>query len=175
MTIYDKPSIAAGLKDATDSFIAHIAGLDEAGFQVQPDGKWSAGQNLDHLVRSIKPLNTAYGLPVFLLRRLFGTANRPSRTYEALVEKYKARLAAGGRAGAAFVPGIVMFERKSRLMKTYLKRRNRLIRQMARFSEEELDGLILPHPLLGKLTLREMLFFTIHHNHHHLEILQARL
>jgi hypothetical protein len=35
------------------------------------------------------------------------------------------------------------------------------------YSEDELDQYILPHPLLGKLTLREMLFFTIYHVKHH--------
>ncbi len=35
------------------------------------------------------------------------------------------------------------------------------------FSEAQLDALILPHPLLGKLTLREMLYFTIYHVQHH--------
>jgi hypothetical protein len=35
------------------------------------------------------------------------------------------------------------------------------------FSEQQLDLLILPHPLLGKLTLREMIYFTIYHAGHH--------
>ncbi|HRH60621.1 MAG TPA: DinB family protein, partial [Chitinophagaceae bacterium] len=35
--------------------------------------------------------------------------------------------------------------------------------------EDELDVYILPHPLLGKLTLREMLYFTIYHAEHHLK------
>ena len=35
------------------------------------------------------------------------------------------------------------------------------------FSEKDLDNYILPHPLLGKLTIREMLFFTIYHVQHH--------
>jgi len=26
---------------------------------------------------------------------------------------------------------------------------------------------LLPHPLLGKVTVREMLYFTIHHVQHH--------
>jgi len=42
-----------------------------------------------------------------------------------------------------------------------------LARRIDRFSETQLDQLILPHPLLGKLTLREMLYFTIYHVQHH--------
>ena len=31
----------------------------------------------------------------------------------------------------------------------------------------DLDAVLLPHPLLGKLTVREMLFFTVYHVQHH--------
>ena len=36
-----------------------------------------------------------------------------------------------------------------------------------KISEEDLDYYLLPHPILGKLTLREMLYFTIYHVKHH--------
>ena len=41
--------------------------------------------------------------------------------------------------------------------------------------EQDLDRYVLPHPLLGKLTLREMLFFTLYHNYHHVRNVAARL
>ena len=55
------------------------------------------------------------------------------------------------------------------------KKVGQLTAQVARFSEEELDQLILPHPLLGKLTLREMLYFTIYHVKHHEKTIQRNL
>lgn len=47
---------------------------------------------------------------------------------------------------------------------------DQLIKSIQKYSEQELDQTILPHPLLGKITLREMLYFTIYHveHHHHL-------
>ena len=36
-----------------------------------------------------------------------------------------------------------------------------------KLSEKDLDKYILPHPLLGRMPLREMLFFTIYHTQHH--------
>jgi hypothetical protein len=33
----------------------------------------------------------------------------------------------------------------------------------------------LPHPLLGKLTLREMIYFTIYHVQHHHKLVQNQL
>lgn len=41
--------------------------------------------------------------------------------------------------------------------------------------DADLDRYLLPHPLLGKLTLREMLFFTLYHNYHHVQSVAARL
>ena len=41
--------------------------------------------------------------------------------------------------------------------------------RLGNWSEKDLDKYKLPHPLLGKLTVREMLFFTIYHNEHHLK------
>jgi hypothetical protein len=41
--------------------------------------------------------------------------------------------------------------------------------------EADLDRYRLPHPLLGKLTLREMLFFTLYHNYHHVRNVAKRL
>jgi hypothetical protein len=142
MQIQDKPQIISALSEKVDAFNNYISLLNKEQFEAAPNGKWSAGQNLDHLIRSIKPLQLAYGLPKFALNILFGKTNRPSRTYE-LIEKYT-------------------------------EQKQRLISKIEKQSEIHLDKYILPHPLLGKLTLREMLYFTIHHNEHHLELLKSR-
>jgi len=46
------------------------------------------------------------------------------------------------------------------------------VKKIKNYNEANLDKYIIPHPLLGKLTLREMLFFTIHHNEHHLDLIK---
>ena len=174
MQIHNKPQIIAALNEKVDAFNKYIASLNKGEFEVSPNGKWSAGQNLDHLVRSIKPLQIAYSLPKFALTILFGKANRPSRTYDELVTKYKSKLAAGGKASKQFIPLAVSFENKERLIKMYDAYKQKLVVRIEKLSEADLDEYILPHPLLGKLTLREMLYFTIHHNEHHLELLKSR-
>ncbi|MFN2437645.1 MAG: hypothetical protein ABR503_00495 [Chitinophagaceae bacterium] len=45
-----------------------------------------------------------------------------------------------------------------------------LCKILNKYSEEEIDRFVLPHPLLGKLTLREMMYFTIYHVEHHHKI-----
>ena len=174
MQIHDKPQIIAALNEKVDAFNQYISSLNKEQFEAAPNEKWSAGQNLDHLIRSIKPLQIAYRLPKFALSVMFGKANRPSRTYDELVIKYKAKLKAGGRASGAFIPPAVDFEKKDILIKKYAAQKQKLITKIKKRSETELDVYILPHPLLGKLTLREMLYFTIHHNEHHLELLKSR-
>ena len=174
MQLQDKPHIIYSLNEKVDAFNNYILPLNKEQFELAPEGKWSAGQNLDHLIRSIKPLQLAYGLPKFALLVLFGKTNRPSRTYDELVIKYKTKLAAGGRASGPFIPPFIGFEKKNELIKKYAAHKQRLIAKIEKQTERELDTYILPHPLLGKVTLREMLYFTIHHNEHHLDLLKNR-
>jgi hypothetical protein len=131
--------------------------------------KWSPAQLLDHLVRSVSPVRLAFSLPSFVLKWKFGMANRPSRTYEALVEKYHAKLSAGGKASGNFIPANTVDVKlhADKLMSVV----HSLCSKIGSYSEDQLDRYILPHPLLGKLTLREMLYFTVYHvEHHHAQI-----
>jgi hypothetical protein len=50
-----------------------------------------------------------------------------------------------------------------------------LARRIGTWSETDLDRYRLPHPLLGRLTVREMLFFTVQHLAHHASKVEARL
>lgn len=175
MVIQNKNEILAALEEKISSFTEFIKKLNREEFENTREKKWSAGQNLDHLIRSIRPLLPAYSLPRFLLKIVFGKANRPSRSYDELVLKYEDKLGKGGKAGRLFIPPHVSFDKKEILLDKYSQYKNRLISKVKKHKEEDLDSFILPHPLLGKITLREMLFFTIHHNVHHLRILESRL
>ncbi len=175
MSIEYKPEIISALNEKIDAFNNYIAPLSKEQFEATPNGKWSAGQNLDHLIRAIKPLQLAYRLPKFALLILFGKTNRPSRTYDDLVTKYKTKLATGGKASGPFIPPVISFERKEALIRKYKEQKQKLIARVEKQEEKDLDTYILPHPLLGKVTLREMLYFTIHHNEHHLQLLKNRI
>lgn len=163
----DKDVLVTQLGEQHQAFLAHLGRLDETTWRLQPNGKWSAGQQLDHIVRAVKPVSLAFSLPKWVPRLLFGRANRPSRSYDALVEKYKSKLAAGAKASNMFVPPPAQWEDKAAQMAALEKTVANLTKRLQRFSETELDSLLLPHPILGKLTLREMLYFTIYHVQHH--------
>lgn len=163
----NKAEIQQALLENHSRFIKHIANLSDADFLLSRNGKWTAGQQLEHIIKSVRPVRLALSLPAFLLRIIFGKANRDSKSYEALVEKYKQKLLAGGQASAPFIPGIVGIEDRKNLSAKLLTLTNSLSNHISSFSEEQLDAHILPHPLLGKLTLREMLYFTIYHVAYH--------
>lgn len=148
------------------NYIKSIQSLNAGQLLIASPGKWNAVQLLDHIVKSVSPVSLALSLPVFLLRLIFGTANRKSRSYEELVARYHSKLKAGGRASGRFVPP-PKTDSVEKLSTNLYKVVQMLTRRIDRFSETQLDQLILPHPLLGKLTLREMLYFTIYHVQHH--------
>ena len=130
MQIHDKPQIIFALNEKVDAFSNYIARLNKEQFEATPNSKWSAGQNLDHLIRAIKPLQLAYGLPKFALVILFGRTNRPSRSYDELVTKYKTKLAAGGKASGPFIPPKISFEKKDGLIKKYSLQKRNLINKI---------------------------------------------
>ena len=155
------------LRDNHARFIKLISGLSDSDFLHSNNGKWTAGQQLEHIVKSVRPVNLAFGLPLFLLKIVFGKANRASKSYDELVEKYHAKLAAGGKSSAPFIPKAVAQADREKLSKKLHALTNSLINRAESLSDNQLDIFILPHPLLGKLTLREMLYFTIYHVQHH--------
>lgn len=155
------------------TFIKDIRHLSETDFNYAPTGKWTAGQQLDHIVKSVSPVNMAFSLPVFVLKIILDKANRPSRTFDALIEKYKLKLAAGGRAQGRFIPSQITFADRDAVIKKLHHLTNSLGNRVVKKSEEQLETLILPHPLLGKLTFREMIYFSIYHvKHHRLKVME---
>lgn len=155
-------------------FINYINTLSEPEFMFALAEKWTAGQQLDHLVRSTKPLILAVRLPKFILQLIFGEANRPSKTYDELVENYLNKIREGAKATGNFIPPKVDYDKRLGLQKELQSVILKINKGLKNFTEEELDQCILPHPLLGKITFREMIYFSIYHvDHHHFIIDKA--
>lgn len=165
----NKAEIIGHLTSNYQSFTSQILSLEEDEFLFTVNDKWTAGQNAEHILRAVKPVNFAFGLPLFIPKLLFGKSNRPSKSYEGLVEKYKSKLAAGGKASARYIPPEVVYSQQQNICNQITAVVDSLCKRVNNKTEDELDVYILPHPLLGKLTLREMLYFTIYHAEHHLK------
>ena len=172
-SIFTKEEIIAALEEKSLAMIQWVSEQEQEKFGLSIDEKWSTGQQLSHLTKSIKPLVMILSKPNFVMRLLFGTSNRETRSYSAVVEKYNTKLAQGGVATNRFRPKSFAADDKKRLLDKYTAYSEKLERLINRYSEKDLDKYILPHPLLGKLTLREMMFFTIYHTQHHRNSLVA--
>jgi hypothetical protein len=158
-----------------NEFIDYLMSLPDEEFMFSYKNKWTAAQQLDHIIRCVKPLTLIFRLPKFLIRLRFGKANRNSKSYDQFVSRYEEISAKGTNPPQRFIPESINPEQRNQLVQSLTKSLNKLCREAATFKEKELDTLILPHPMFGKLTFREMLYFTIHHVKHHEEITKRNL
>ena len=138
-----------------------------------PDNKWTLGQQILHLTNSLQVLNNALSYPKFILKYKFGTCNRPTRDYKTITKKYHEKLIDNKDKAVIY---------NSTLKKPSLKEREHLLNRLQiqnkklqykirKISDVNLDTLVIPHPLLGKMTIREICMWTAHHTEHHTEIL----
>jgi len=148
---------------------------NEIFFQV-PGIKWSIAQNVDHLTRAAASTKLAFTLPKFIIRLYVGKPNRPSRTYDELLSKYNQKLANGGKASRKFIPPDLHGRKlKEKIMADYSDIMEKLCSRVNNnWEDQQLDRYIAPHPLLGKITLRELCYFTILHTRHHFQTIRER-
>lgn len=171
-----KQEIIEGLIINHQKFTTYVSLLDDHAFIFSLNNeKWTAGQQMDHIYRSLSPLNLILGFPKWTTKLIFSKANRSSKNYEELVKKYFQKLENGGRASGRFIPNKVDTSQKL-IIKTKIENSvSKLCKSLSKYSEKEIDKLVLPHPLLGKVTLREMMYFTMYHVEHHHKITVSNL
>ena len=133
---------------------------------------WSASDNVDHLIKAHKPIAKALRLPKITLRAMFGKPDRPSLSYEELCQAYRNEIASGAQASGRYLPNqenpdLGAERKKKELLDQFSKASTDLVSIAEKWEEKELDDYFVPHPILGKLTIREMLFFTVYHNLRH--------
>ena len=175
--ILSKKEIIQQVETVSKELTVFCSGINESLFFRQPADKWSIAQNVKHLITATDTSRLAFLLPKFAVRLYTGKPNRPSRTYDELIAKYKLKLEQGGRASGRFIPKLIsQQEGKEKMISTFSAAMLRLNSDIEKkWKEPQLDQYIAPHPLLGKITLRELCYFTIYHTKHHLNIIKERL
>ena len=85
-------------------------------------------------------------------------------------------LQAGGKAPSSFVPKTIATNQNSqKLVEQFERKHAKFVHKIMKISEKQADLCLLPHPLLGKITYREMLYFTLYHiGHHHHSIIERQ-
>ncbi|MEO1084546.1 MAG: DinB family protein [Acidobacteriota bacterium] len=151
---------------------------DEAFFEPQGD-HWAPSGHIRHLSKSIRPLAKAMGLPKLMLRLRFGTSKNGSRDFEAVRTQYQEALAsgvaqAGGYGPSSATPDLTPAEWRAQIMGHFRTAGQQLDTAIGGWSERQLDTLRLEHPILGPMTVRELLYFTLYHNAHHARRIHER-
>jgi len=148
-------------------------------FFARQGDRWSPAEHIRHLRKATAPVARALRIPAWLLRIRFGRGAGTSRDFRTLWETYRGALARGGQAGR-FAPSLEPAPadpagRRAAIMGAWDSAVRALDAASTRWSEPALDRTALPHPLLGPLTVREMLAFTVFHTSHHLALIANRV
>jgi DinB superfamily len=143
-------------------------------WETGPEGKWSTGQQTLHLLQSIKPLNTALSLPKFILKFKFGKANRAVRDFDAVKNRYLERLkeAIGITFKGSQNMNVPSIKEKQYLLNRLQVESKKLQHKTKKWNDNDLDNIVLPHPLMGKMPVRELLMWTAYHVEHHTNTLK---
>ncbi len=167
-TISTKSDIIEALHSSFEEISTFLDTTPDDIFYQRIDDKWSIAENLDHLVLSNKPLASVLKKnKLFFLT--FGFSFKGSENFETLKANYHLKLSQlGPPPNSGFSPKNSKDTSKQKFQENWKMIGEKYAPRLAKWSEKDLDRFRLPHPLLGKLTFREMLFFTIFHNDHHL-------
>ena len=170
----DKEAIVDILEEKHQELLNWLENQHEDKWVHGPENKWTTGQHALHLLKSIKPLNDALSMPRFFLRYKFGKNNREVRSYETVANRYEEKL-------SKYLDQAKDFNRKLKVPKpndrNYILNRlqtenKKLQYKTRRIKDKDLDELILPHPLMGKMPIREIIMWTAHHVEHHTKTLK---
>lgn len=167
---YSIEKIIIKSQEAFNHLVSVCDTIPEEQFFLPPAEKWSPAQHLQHLIISTRTSTAAFALPKFIVRWVGGRATAPSRTYEELVDTYKQILSAGGKATGRYIPRPIAANMgKEKLIIRWKKVSDEYLSAIKKNRKDhELDKYVVKHPLLGKITLRELGYFTIYHTYHHI-------
>ena len=172
----NKQVILIRQRDSYEEFVTCILSLSEEDYNYNHNGeKWDAGQQLDHINRAVNKLAKGSVLPKFLIKWKFGKANRPSRSFEDLVAKYQKGIANGFKATGPFLPEPIPFSKRNIHIDKLMNNIRKIEKNIGTYAERELDEIIIRHPAMGLLTMRELLYFNTHHVEDHLRQLKRNL
>jgi DinB superfamily len=165
--MWNKPTLIEHLNAAVADCRTAADSVDGTRFFDNSAGKWSIAENLIHLSKSAKAVHKGLVNGPTALLTFFGTASAPSQDYEAIIVRYQAALTGGLIAPSSFVAQSSPDDTRTSVLDRYDFEHKTLVESLQAYSEEELDQVQLPHPALGNMTVREMIYFMVYHIGHH--------
>ncbi len=141
-----------------------------------PENKWTFGQHILHLADAIQLLNNALSYPKFILKYKFGKSNRATRSYDVVVKNYQEKLAKNQEIATKFNSKlkIPVLQEKTILVNKLKIQNKKLQYKTNKLKDTDLDKLLISHPLMGRMTVREIIMWTAYHTAHHTQILKEK-
>jgi len=167
--------ITTQLQAVSAEIVASVRAMTDEAFVTGTETAWAPADYLKHLILRNKPFAKALTIPHAQLKELFGVKDMPhSMTFSEVVTLYGARIAQGltAQVNPAGLPTSYrvpegMTDIRTYLLETWIDSSQRLETALAAWSENDLDSYRLPHPAMNLITVREMCYFTVHHNRIH--------
>lgn len=170
----EKEKIVDLLEEKHSNLFKWLEEQPKENWEKGPVEKWSTSQHILHLVNSLQLLNKVLSYPKFLLKYKFGICNRKQRDYEAVVKNYQQKLLKNQEKAKIFNQRLKMptLKERKRLIIKYQIQQKKLQYKTKKLDDKNLDTLLIPHPLMGKMTIREIIMWTAYHTEHHTETLK---
>jgi len=171
-----KREIIDKLNEKHDSLYNWLKNQPDEAWIKGPKNKWTTGEHIVHLIQSEQALNKALRIPKFYLKYKFSTNNRENRSYPQVVEKYQSKLKENPGVVARIsrqMPNMTPADKAS-YISNLDKEKRRLIKKFQKWNDKDLDTYLLPHPLIGRMTIREIIMWAAYHTEHHYKILKDK-
>lgn len=168
-----KPEILAALEKNAQTIEAFFSTIPDPAFFDGDSDRWGPGHHLVHLTQASVAMERALrsrGLPEHPTAK--------SRSYAEVRDAAAATLTAAPREKLLAMGRIVMIEGGARapdILNAFVHASAQLREAATPWTEDEMDRDAVTHPLMGLLTVREMLLFFVVHERHHLRGVRARL
>ncbi|MEM8966401.1 MAG: DinB family protein [Bacteroidota bacterium] len=150
-----------------------LQALPEAYLHQSPDNRWTIGEELSHLTKSNLGTARLLSQSPAQLRK----AEKPSRSYEEVVQEYEEKYAQAKapRGPQSTQPNRDTLVDKSTLEAEWNRASQALLDSLKNWQSESWGQYtVWKHPLLGVLTVQEMLYFTAYHNEHHAFVVEEK-
>ncbi len=174
-TMQTIPTINKRILDTSQELIRWLDNQDKTKWNMGPEGKWDTSQHISHLTKTANMVAKGLSYPKLVLRWKFGKTNRPLRDNTAISEKYLSKLTEMPPGTTFLASAGVSNSDKSGVIQQFENSISQLNQKIEKsWSESSLDKCLLPHPLMGRMPVRELLVWVSFHHIHHLNTLKSK-
>ena len=167
-----KSDILAALESNARTIVEYFSSLAERRFFDGDPDHWSPAHHLTHLTQasiSVERVLRPGASPLHPTPRSRTYAEVRDAAAAAVAATPKATLLDLGRV-VAIAPGTT----QEQVVRAFESVSAKFRKAAEAWSEEAIDRHALRHPLVGQMTVREMLYFFVVHERHHLKLVRTR-